>query len=61
MSKPPQAPPNSDIDGVHRDGTGPSRPLPASGDGGRDLAKAARETVARPDYSETESSDDRTG
>ena len=50
MSKPPPTPPHSDVDGVHRDGTRPSKPLPPHGQDGEDLERAARETVGRPDY-----------
>ena len=60
MPKPPQSPPSSDIDGVHQDGTRPSKPLAPKGSDGEDLADAAREDVARPDYSDEGSSDDRT-
>ena len=67
MAKPPASPPSSDIDGVHQDGTRPSKPLDPDGEGGEDLARAARQDVARPDYSynrpeqsDEEPKDDRT-
>jgi hypothetical protein len=60
MAKPPSSPPSSDIDGVHRDGTRPSKPLPTGGEDGGDLEQAAREDAARPDYSEERPKDDRT-
>lgn len=58
MSKPPTSPPHSDMSGVHRDGTRPSKPLP-SDDAGEALERAAREDSARPDYQDEESADDR--
>lgn len=61
MAKPPDTPPNSDINGVHEDGTRPSKKLPPHGDDNQDLKRAYDENVARPDYSDEESSDDRTG
>jgi len=51
MAKPPASPPSSDIGGVHQHGTRPSKPLDSDGQGGEDLARAARQDVARPDYS----------
>ena len=60
MAKPPASPPSSDIGGVHQDGMRPSKPLPANGQPGEELDRAAREDAARPDHSEEESSDDRT-
>lgn len=60
MAKPPKSPPHSDIDGVHEDGTRPSKPLPPHGDDGEDLADAARLDAGRPDYSDERSTDDRT-
>lgn len=61
MAKPPETPPNSDIEGVHRDGTGESRPLPPHGQGTGDLARADQESAARPDYAGGSAGDDRTG
>ena len=60
MPKPPQSPPSSDIDGVHEDGTRPSKPLPSHGQDSADLEDASDEDAARPDYSHEESTDDRT-
>jgi hypothetical protein len=59
MPKPPSSPPHSDIDGVNRDGTRPSKKLSGRGDGTKDLEQAARESSARPDYSDDSSDDDR--
>jgi hypothetical protein len=60
MPKPPQSPPSSDIDGVHEDGTRPSKPLPPEGQDSGDLEDASRQDSARPDYSNEDSNDDRT-
>jgi hypothetical protein len=59
MPKPPQSPPHSDVDGVHQDGTRPSKPLQKGGQPGIELERAADEDAARPDYSSEESTDDR--
>lgn len=60
MPKPPNSPPHSDIDGVNRDGTRPSKKLSGGGDGTEELERADRENSARPDYSDDRSGDDRT-
>lgn len=60
MAKPPASPPSSDIDGVHRDGMRPGKPLPSHGQDSADLEKAGDEDAARPDYSDEESKDERT-
>ena len=60
MPKPPQSPPSSDIDGVHQDGTRPSKKLPAQGQDSGDLEDASRENAARPAYGDDRSGDDRT-
>ncbi|MFN3727898.1 MAG: hypothetical protein ACK4SZ_16525 [Allosphingosinicella sp.] len=60
MPKPPNSPPHSDIDGVNRDGTRPSKKLVGRDDGTEELEHAAREDSARPDYSDDSSGDDRT-
>lgn len=60
MAKPPSSPPSSDIEGVHRDGTRPSKPLPSGGQDSSDLEEAGREDAARPEYSDESSGDDRT-
>ena len=59
MPQPPKSPPSSDIDGVHQDGTRPSKTMPTGGQGSGDLERAAGEDAARPDYSDEGSSDDR--
>jgi hypothetical protein len=61
MPKPPESPPSSDLEGVHQDGTGPSRPLPSHGQDGKDLGRAADENKGRPAYHSDDSGDDRTG
>lgn len=61
MSKPPASAPHSDIDGVHQDGTRPSKRLPAGGEGAAGLKRAADEDAARPPYTDEESHDERTG
>ena len=60
MPKPPSSPPHSDIDGVNRDGTRPSKKLSGRGDSTAALERADREDVARPDHSDDRSGDDRT-
>ena len=60
MAKPPESTPHSDIDGVHQDGTRPSKKLPTPGSDTGDLEQASREDAARPGYSNEESKDDRT-
>ena len=60
MPKPPATPPHSDIDGVHRDGTRPSKKLAGAGDSTKELERADREDAARPDHSDDRSGDDRT-
>lgn len=52
MSKPPQSPPNSDIDGVHRDEKPNVESAVEAGQGSDDLARAAEQDAARPDYSD---------
>ena len=60
MAKPPASPPSSDVDGVHQDGTRPSKPLDTHGQDSGDLKQAELEDAARPEYSDEESTDDRT-
>ena len=60
MPNPPSSPPHSDIDGVNRDGTRPSKKLAGDGDSTEELARADRENAARPDYSDGRSGDDHT-
>ena len=51
MPKPPEAPPSSDIEGVDRDaGKSSARGKPADPEQQHELARADRETVARPNY-----------
>ena len=60
MPKPPETPPHSDIDGVNRDGTRPSKKLTGRGDSTKALEHAEREDAARPDHKDDRSGDDRT-
>ena len=60
MPNPPESPPSSDLEGVHRDGTRPGKRLTDS-QSGEALERADREDAARPDYSDDRSDDDRTG
>ena len=60
MAKPPPTPPSSDMEGVHRDGTRPGKPLPTDDDAG-DLEQARKGNAGRPDYDGEVSRDDRTG
>lgn len=58
MAKPPPSTPHSDIDGVHEDER--RNTDTAAGEGARSLGRAAKETVARPDYEDDkENRDDR--
>ncbi|MEA3064418.1 MAG: hypothetical protein QOJ27_857 [Sphingomonadales bacterium] len=50
MSRPPQATPHSDIDGVHRDEKPNVESAVEAGQGTEDLARAQEETPARPDH-----------
>ncbi len=52
MTKPPKSTPHSDIDGVHRDEKPNVESAVEAGQDNEDLARAAREDVARPDYSD---------
>ena len=52
MSKPPETTPHSDLDGVHRDERPNVESAVDSGEGSEDLARAANEDSARPDFSE---------
>lgn len=61
MAKPPTSPPSSDIGGVHRDGMRPSKPLPSHGQDNEDVKRAGEEDAARPNYTNEESNDERTG
>jgi len=60
VTKPPKSTPHSDIDGVHRDEKPNVESAVEAGQGSADLERAARETVARPDYSnDVKNRDDR--
>ncbi|HYI39306.1 MAG TPA: hypothetical protein VE053_03200 [Allosphingosinicella sp.] len=60
MSKPPKSTPHSDIDGVHRDEKPNVESAVEAGQDTEDLALAAKENAARPDYSkDTRNKDDR--
>ncbi len=61
MSKPPETPPHSDIDGVHRDGTGPGKRLDPKDEDAGDLDQARKLSAGRPDRSGEKARDDRTG
>ena len=50
MTKPPKSTPHSDIDGVHRDEKPNVESAVETGEGAEDLALAAKENAARPDY-----------
>lgn len=60
VSKPPKSTPHSDIDGVHRDEKPNVEAAVESGQDNEDLARAAKENVARPDYlDDVKNKDDR--
>ena len=60
VSKPPKSTPHSDIDGVHRDEKPNVQSAVEAGEGAEDLALAAKEDAARPDYSDdVKNKDDR--
>ena len=60
VTKPPKSTPHSDIDGVHRDEKPNVESAVEAGQDGEDLALAARENAARPDYSnDVKNRDDR--
>lgn len=52
MTKPPKSTPHSDIDGVHRDEKPNVESAVEAGQGSEDLALAAKENAARPDYAD---------
>ena len=52
MTEPPKSTPHSDLDGVHRDEKPNVQSAAETGQGSQDLALAARENAARPDYSD---------
>jgi len=59
MAKPPKTPPHSAIDGVHEDRVDTVEAAIAAGQGGRDLARAHKESAGRPHPSKEKSRDDR--
>lgn len=62
MAKPPNSTPHSDIDGVHQDGKGNVDTAIEVGQSAASLARAKKETKARPGYVGTPNGkDDRTG
>lgn len=62
MAKPPKATPHSDIDGVHQDEKPNVDTAVEAGQGAASLARAAKETKARPGYvGDRGGKDDRTG
>ncbi len=52
MNKPPKSTPHSDIDGVRRDEKDIVEAAVEAGQDNEDLARASRESVARPDRSD---------
>lgn len=59
MPKPPNTPPNSDIDGVDEDERRNTDAANESGQGPAALERARRQGKGRPPYSDEESRDDR--
>jgi len=60
VNQPPKSPPHSDMDGVRRDERPNVESAVEAGQGTEDLARAARENAARPNYSEDlQNKDDR--
>ena len=54
MSKPPKSTPHSDIDGVHEDERENTQSAVEAGEDTADLARAKKEAVGRPPYSDDE-------
>jgi hypothetical protein len=52
VTEPPKSTPHSDIEGVHRDEKPNVESALEAGQGGEDLARAAEEDAARPDFSD---------
>ncbi|HEX8308744.1 MAG TPA: hypothetical protein VF645_10050 [Allosphingosinicella sp.] len=52
MAKPPKSTPHSDLHGVHRDEKPNVETAVEAGQDSEDLARAAKEDAARPDYSD---------
>ena len=62
MTKPPKSTPHSDVDGVHQDEKPNVETAAEAGQGAAGLARAKKESKARPGSVGTESGkDDRTG
>ncbi len=59
MARPPQSPPHSDLDGVNEDEVSNVEAANASGQDGKDLARARDQAAGKPEYSDEESRDDR--
>lgn len=58
MTRPPKTPPHSDLDGVHRDEKPNVQSAVEAGQDSGDLERAAKDSVARPDYSDDENNKD---
>ena len=63
MAKPPEAPPHSDLDGIHEDQRPNVESAVNAGQDSADLAQANAETIGRPRYEGNDEAekDDRTG
>ena len=59
MPKPPNTPPNSDLDGVDEDAMRNTDAAVAAGQGTADLERARREAAGKPAHSDDRSRDDR--
>ena len=60
MPKPPKTTPHSDMDGVHQDERPNVETADELGQDASDLKRAHDQSIARPEYSDKESRDDRT-
>ena len=58
MTKPPKSSPHSDLDGVHEDARRNVDAAVEAGEGTANLARARRESVGKPEYSDDESGRD---
>ena len=61
MSKPPEATPHSDMDGIHEDEARNVDKANEAGQDAEDLAEAKKKSIGRPPYADERSLDDRTG
>ena len=59
MPKPPDTPPNSDLDGVDEDEKRNTDAAAEAGQDPRDLARARDEAAGKPEFSDERSADDR--